>query len=269
MDLTIIILNYKNQGLVKQSLRNLLPNKIARPHEIIVVDNHSQDGCIEMVKTNFPEVKTIALEKNLGYAAGNNQALRRAKGEFILILNPDVAVMPDTIEKLYNFMCSHPRIGICGPRLINPDGSIQFSCYRWPKFMTPFYRRTFLGKLPWAKKELARYLMKDFNHNTSEPVAWLLGACLMVRKECLKTVGLFDERFFLYIEDIDLCRRFWQKGFSVYYYPETEMVHYHQRLSAEYTGLKNFSNKTAYYHIASWLKYQLKYLGKKPPKVQS
>lgn len=267
MDLSIILLNYKNRGLIKQSLRNLLPNKLSLAYEVFVVDNNSHDGCIAMVNKLFPTVKTISSRANVGFSAGNNLALKEAGGDFVLLLNPDVAVIPEVIVKLWNFMKRDPKIGIAAPRLINPDGSIQDSCCRWPRSLTPIYRRTFLKRLPGVKSQLDWYLMKDFDHLTKRPVAWTMGACLLVRAEAMKKVGLMDERYFMYFEDIDWCRRFWLKGFKVYYYPDSEMVHYHRRLSAEYDGLRSIFNKSMYFHTASWIKYQLKYLGQPNPKI--
>lgn len=267
MDLSIILLNYKSCGLIKQSLKNLLSDKLPVSHEIFIVDNDSRDGCIKMVNTFFPTVRTISSPTNVGFAAGNNLAIKQAQGEFLLILNPDVAVMSDAIIKLLNFMRQNPKIGIAAPRLINPDGTVQSSCYRWPKHLTPIYRRTFLKRLPWVKSQLNWYLMKDFDHRTTRSVAWVLGACIMVSSEAIKKTGLMDERYFFYMEDMDWCRQFWECGYKICYYPEAEMVHYHKRLSAEYNGLKSIFNRTLYLHISSWIKYQLKYFRKPAPMI--
>ncbi len=263
MDLSIIILNYKAKGLVKQCLKGIKLLNLALNYEIIVVDNHSGDSCVEMIKQYFPHVKLIESDKNRGFAAGNNLGLKEAQGKYVMILNPDITILEGAIEKMHEFMETNESVGVCGPKLINPDGTVQMSCYHFPKFMVPIYRRTFLGNLPWAKKNLHHYLMKDWDHNANREVDWLLGACLLVRRLAIDQVGLMDERFFLYFEDVDWCRRFWQAGFKVYYLAEAEMVHYHQRLSAENPGLRGLFSDTTRIHIASWIKYFAKHLGTK------
>ena len=267
MKLSIIILNYKTLGLVKQLLKNLRVKPFSISHEIIVVDNNSSDDTPRVIKELFPYVRVIELRKNIGFAGGNNVAIREAKGEYILILNSDVAATRDAIENLCAFMDSHGSVGIVGPKLINPDGSTQMSSLRWPKFFTPFCRRTFFGKLSIGKKELSRYLMLDFDHKSNAYVPWLLGACLMVRSNCIKTVGLMDERFFLYLDDTDWCRRFWENGFSVMYLPAVELVHYHERLSASESWFRALWNRTSYIHIMSFIKYFLKYQRKPLPNI--
>ncbi len=252
--LSLIILNYKNAGLVKQCVKGIFDNPSKLPLEVIVIDNNSHDNCLEMIKTNWPQVITVAAEKNRGYAAGNNLGLKITRGNYVMVLNPDVAIMPGTLDKLIDFMDSHPKVGIASPKLVNPDGSVQSSAYTFPLFWMPIFRRTPLGYWPRAQKSLTRYLMLDWDHQDNRPVDWLLGACLIIRREALIQVGWLDERYFLYVEDTDWCRRFWQKDWQVYYVAEVAMVHYHQRQSAgaSFWGL---FNKITWIHITSWLKY--------------
>ena len=263
MDLSVILLNYKTGGLVKQLLKNLFAKPLPLDYEVLVVDNNSRDGCLKMVQENFPSVITIQSSKNIGFGAGNNLALKKARGDFILFINPDVAIISEMIVKLFTFIKSRPEVGIVGPRLLNPDGSLQFSCFRFPTIFMPFYSRTILKKIPYVRKKLNRYRMVDFDHKETRPVDWIVGGCMMIRKQALDSYGFFDERYFMYFEDIDLCRTFWKNGVKVYYYPQAEMVHYHQRLSADEDFIKNFFNKTLYFHISSWIKYVRKYIGKK------
>jgi GT2 family glycosyltransferase len=210
----------------------------------------------------------IANKKNIGFGAGNNIAIRKAKGEYILILNPDVAVLAEEITKLYTFIKENESIALVGPRLLNPDGSVQLSCFRFPTVFTPLYRRTFLKRVPKLKAKYDHYRMLNFDHNKTIPVHWLVGGCMLFKKDAFMSVGMFDERYFMYYEDIDLCRSLWEKGFKVYYHPKSEMVHYHQRLSAEEGFIKSFSNKTLYYHLLSWIKYVQKYFGKTSIKIE-
>ncbi len=263
MDLSIIILNYKTKGLVKQCIRNVRVSTANLAYEIIVVDNGSRDDIENMMKENFPDIKFIQTGKNLGFAAGNNIGIKEAQGKYIMLLNPDVTVLNGSIEKMFNFMENNQEVGLAGPKLINPNGSYQISCrtFQTPKLI--FYRRTPLGKLPFAKKQLADHLMLDFDHQRNQEVDWVMGACMLARKSALDKVGLLDERFFFYVEDMDWCRRFWMDNFKVYYLAEAEMVHLYERASAaDNWNFWNF-NKMTRWHIASWIKYFTKYFSVK------
>ena len=195
--------------------------------------------------------------------AGNNVGIKLARGKYITIMNPDTIALKNTFQKLYDYMEANNRVGIVGPKQYYPDKTVQNSCYRWYKLFTPIYRRTPLGKLPYAKKDVNRYLMKDFNHNNNREVDWLLGSFLFCRKEALDEVGLFDERFFLYLEDTDLCRRFWESGRKIVYLAEAKLIHNHIRESAKGDWYKFIFNKATRHHIASWLKYLKKWGVKK------
>ncbi|OGY46543.1 MAG: hypothetical protein A3A24_00495 [Candidatus Buchananbacteria bacterium RIFCSPLOWO2_01_FULL_46_12] len=287
MDLSIVILNYKQTGMVKQCVKGILASQPQLAYEIIVVDNNSGDNCLTEIKKLFapaeelpvttssllvkleapkPPLLTIQAKENGGFAVGNNLGIKQAKGEYVMVINPDIAVVPGVLEKMVAFMQQNPRVGIIGPKLINPDGSVQYSCRRFPSLLVPLYRRTILGNLPFAKRRLNHYLMVDWQHEKNQAVDWLFGACLLIRKSVLDQVGLFDERFFMYFEDLDFCRRVWEADFLVYYFADVEMVHYHQRLSAEHSGILGVFSKAGRIHLESGIKYFAKYLGVKLPK---
>jgi GT2 family glycosyltransferase len=255
MDLSIIILNYKTCGLLKECLKGIKLVKPKLDFEIIVVDNGSKDGTPEMIAECFPEVRFIETGQNLGYAKGNNVGIRAAKGRYIMIINPDIILFEGVVEKLVEFMDSHPDVGIVGPKLLNPDKTLQFSCYKFHSFWIPLYRRTPLGKLPWVRKAIDEFLMKDWDHNSVREVDWLLGGCLLIRSSALWDVGLLDERYFAYFDDVDLCRMMWNKGWKVVYYPLVSVVHFHRRESAEAFWVTSIFNKVTRIHIASWIKY--------------
>lgn len=262
MDLSLIILNYKTRGMLKQCLRGLLLNHYAIAHEIIVVDNHSNDGTDAMMREDFPALTFIASPTNGGYAAGMNLGIQRARGKYLLLLNTDIAILGNAIEQLVAYMDSHAQVGIAGPKLLNPDGSVQESCRGFPSVLTIALRRTPFGKLPAARRKLDQFLMLDWDHASNRPVDWLLGACMIVRRSAMERVGLLDERFFLYFEDVDWCRRFWEAGYQVHYLGEaTEIVHYHRRLSADRGGLQAIFGYATRVHIASGIKYFTKYAG--------
>lgn len=261
--LSIIIINYKTPSLLRQCIKSILRNEPKFKYEIIVVDNNSRDESVPMIEDDFYDVvNLIANKKNLGFPKAVNQGLRKAKGsKYILLLNPDITVLPGALDKMVEFMEKNESIAVLGPKLINPNGSIQNSCFT--EFTSPsivLYRRTPFGKLPRAKRKVEEFLMAKWDHNNEREVAWILGSCMLVRMRAIEQVGLMDERFFMYMEDVDWCRRFWQKGWRVYYYPEVKMVHYYQRASASEGGLiRSMFNKQTRIHISSALKYFLKY----------
>ena len=199
--ISIIILNYKTAGLIKNLIRYLLDLPARVPFEIIVIDNNSGDKAEEILKKNFnsqlsgeiqPKITFIQAPQNNGFAYGNNLGLQQAQGDYYLILNPDLGIFQNALEKLYDFMESHQRVGVCGPKLLNADKTIQESCRRFPDGLLPLARRTILGKTDWGKKWNQHFLMTDFDHKKNMPVDWLFGAALMVRAKAVREVGLLD-----------------------------------------------------------------------------
>jgi len=260
MDISFIILNYKNKGLVKNCIRSIIKADLAGlKYEIIVVDNNSNDGVKEMMRDNFSGVTFIQSRYNLGMGAGNNLGIKNAKGKYVALLNPDTMITADAFKKLYNFMESNPKIGLAGPKLINPDGSSQYTRCRFPGFLIPVYRRTPLKKIPQIKKKIDDYLTKNEDYNKTGKADWVYGACFFIKSEALRKIGLFDERFFLGFEDTDLCRRIWQGGYEVWYYPESKIFHYPHRFSGESNWLVSMFKKNVREHIRSWLLYFFKW----------
>jgi GT2 family glycosyltransferase len=268
MELSIVILNYRTKGLLKQCLRGIADSQLAMEHEVIVVDNNSNDGSVEMVAEFFPWAKRLPLKTNGGFAVGNNAGIAAATGEYIMVINPDVAVFRGAVDTLLAYMKQHPTVGIAVPKLINPDGTVQMSAMRFPNFSVPIWRRTPLGKLPIPQKILRRYHMAEWDHKDNRQIGWALGACMLIRRTALNQVGTFDERFFLYLEDVDLCRRMWAKQWEVHYVAQAEMVHFHQRLSATAAVLTSMFSYAARIHIASWIAYFKKYSGQPAPPAE-
>ncbi|OGF30946.1 hypothetical protein A2223_02160 [Candidatus Falkowbacteria bacterium RIFOXYA2_FULL_35_8] len=258
MKISIVILNYKSKRLVGNCIRQIRASKIEVPYEIIVVDNDSNDGIVQMMAEEFKGIKFILATKNLGMGPGNNLGIKASEGEYVIILNPDIYVAEETIQRMYDYIKDKPEIGFLAPRLLNPDGSLQYTCYRWYKFLTPLYRRTVLGKIKSIQKELDYFLMKDVDHEKIQEVDWCQGSCFLVPKRIWQQVGGFDERFFMYFEDTDLCRRIRNKDFKVIYHGEITAIHMHMKMSQG--GIfQIFSNKLTRQHIHSWLKYSLKH----------
>ena len=267
MQLSIIILNYKNKDLIRELLKNIAELKLAFDYEIFVVDNASYDGVEEICKSD-PQVKFIQNKTNNGFAAGNNLAIKRASGKYILMLNPDLAILSDAVNILYQYMETHPIVGLAGPRLINADKTIQYSCTQFPDWRLPFYRRTTLAETKAGEKWLDQYLMKDLDHTKDHLVPALFGACLMIRRTALAQIDLLDERYFMYMEDIDWSRRFWENHWQVVYVGKAEVIHLHRRQSAAESILKTFFSKLSRQHILSFIKYFWKFRGKEIPKVE-
>lgn len=255
MKLSIICLNYKNKNLVKYFLAALTRFKFDFEWEIIVVDNNSRDGLADLIRDKFSGVKFVANKRNLGMGAGNNAGIRQSRGQYVLIVNPDVTIKQESIKRMVRFADEHERSGVVAPKILNPDGTRQETCFRWPRFATFLYRRTKLGLTETGRRQLDYYLYKNENMDKTRLVDWVLGGCFMVRRRTLDEVGLFDENFFLFLEDTDLCRRVRQAGWEVWYCPEASAVHLPHRLSAGAGGLKDAFSRLTWIHLISWLKY--------------
>ncbi|MDE3076871.1 MAG: glycosyltransferase family 2 protein [Chloroflexota bacterium] len=201
--------------------------------EILVVDNASQDGSVEMVQREFPAVRLFANQRNLGFGAGNNQALAAAAGELVLFLNPDTLVKPGAISILAGFLEEQPGVGCVGPRLLNPDGTVQPSRRAFPRLSTAFVESTVLQRHFGQLGAVRRYYLADAADDRAQAVDWLVGACLMIPWRVLEEVGGFDERFFMYSEEMDLCYRIKEAGYQVWYLPQAEVIHHEAASSSQ------------------------------------
>jgi len=249
MDASIIIVSYNSASFLEKCIESIINSQNYLDIEVIVVDNASTDGSVELIKSNFTIVKLIRNDLNFGFAKGNNIGISAAKGEYVLFLNPDTILCQDTLSKMVNFMKNTPDAGALGPKLIYPNSSLQLSCRHFYNLRTIFLRRTILGKIFPNSRLLRYHLMSDWDHNTTQEVDWVLGACLMVPRKVLEKVGYFDEKYKMYFEDVDLCYRIKKAGYKVYYYPGATVIHHHQRESA-----KKFSMKTIW-HIQSAIRF--------------
>ena len=194
--------------------------------EVIVVDNHSADGSADMVEAEFPGVRLVRLSENTGFSGGNNVALADLSAPYALLLNSDATCAPGSLDALLDFADENPDIGIIGPKVLNPDGSLQFSCRRFPTFAAGLFRNVYLGKLFPNNKPAADYLMQDFDHDAVRDVDWVSGCALLIRKTCMDTIGLLDaQTYFMYCEDMDWCLSARQKNWRVTYFPGAEITH--------------------------------------------
>lgn len=265
---TFITVNTRTPHFIRNLLQGVQAAKWEFPFEYFVVDNGSHDGSVEMLRERFPWVKIIENDRNLGFGPSNNRAMRQAKGKYVALINPDLTLFPGECEKWLAWMETHPEVAMTGPRLKNPDGEDQDSVCRFHELLTPAYRRTPLGRTPWGRRALDRYLAKDLDRTREQEVDWVLGAAVLMRRAALERVNYFDERFFLYFEDEDLCRRFWEAGEKVMYVPDASFVHYYQRESRITHWWEALTKRKTRIHILSGLKYFIKYARKGNPRIK-
>jgi GT2 family glycosyltransferase len=225
--LSICIVNYQAAGYLRDCLRSILAYPPQGDYEIIVVDNGSTDGSREMLKSEFPGVILIENPTNLGFTAPTNQALRYAGGKFLLLLNPDTLVHPQAFDILIGFMLEHPQVGVCGPKVLNTDGSLQAPCRRGesrPWAVISYFLR--LNRLFPHSKLFGGYLMNYMDEDAIHEVAGVAGSCMLIRRQVIDQVGYLDERFFAYQEDADYCFQARRAGWQVYYVPAARVTHF-------------------------------------------
>lgn len=225
-NLSVCIVTYQACELLIECLHSLAQNT-RLDYEVIVVDNGSTDGVEQILLEQFPQVRFIRNEQNLGYTRPMNQALEQAKGQFLLQLNPDTLVLPNALDILVNFMLEHPQAGICGPKVMNPDHSLQKPCRRGePTPLAVFSYFTGLYKRFPRSQRLGGYLLNYLDEDQIAAVAGVAGSCMLIRRAVVDQIGYLDERFFAYQEDTDYCRRARQAGWLVYYVPQAHIIHY-------------------------------------------
>ena len=254
LKLAVVIIHYNSSDDLAKCLVSLAACAPAVEHRVVVVDNASVDDGLDEVHRNHPDCLWVFNNENIGYARGCNLGMAQVDADYYLILNPDIVVQPGALDRLLEFADGHPRAGVVGPQLLNTDGSVQDSCRRFYTLKTLLMRRTILGRIFKESRTVHLHLMQDFDHQTSRPVDWVLGGCLLVRRSAMERTGPMDERFFLYFEDVDWCYRMWQAGFEVQYTPDARFVHHHRRDSA--TG--RFS-KSFWLHLGSLISFYEKW----------
>jgi len=249
---SIIILSWNVRDLLRRCLSSL---PLSGPGvEILVVDAASSDDSVEMVRAEFvraefPAVRLIAGDENLGYTRGNNLGLRAATGRYLLILNPDTEVVGDAISQMLAYMDAHPRIGVLGPQLLYSDGTVQSTRRRFPSLATGFFESMWFQPLA-PRRLLDHYYARDLPDDAIGEVDWVVGAALLVRREAYEQVGGFDEGFFMYSEEMDWCRRMKAAGWQVIYFPAARIVHHEAKSSAQVpaaTHIRFNSSKVRYF----------------------
>lgn len=227
IDISICITNYNAREFLRDCLRSIYGTVDTLSFEIIVVDNHSGDGAPEMLRDEFPNVHLLTNDENTGFTRPYNQAMRLAKGRYVVILNPDTLVLPNAIAELAVFLDSHPEVGIVGPKVLNRDRTLQKQCRRsearpWDAFC--YFSG--LSRLFPHDKRFSGYLMTYLSEDLTHEAEAVSGSCMMIRHKVIDQIGYLDELFFAYQEDTDYCRRARLAGWKVFYDPSAQIIHY-------------------------------------------
>lgn len=243
------------RDLLRRALASILADTAGIHSEIILVDNASSDGTLEMVRAEFPEVRLIVNPDNRGFTQANNQALAETKGLYLFLLNPDAELVLGATLALLDYLKANPRVGIAGPQLLNPDGSIQSSRRRFPTFLTALFESTRLQQ--WFPRNgiLARYYVLDQPDSRPQEVDWIVGAAMFVRREVYAGIGGLDQRFFMYSEELDWCYRAKRSGWHVAYVPAARVVHHEGKSSEQVAAARDI-----YFH-SSKIRFFRKYHG--------
>lgn len=227
MKLSIVIVSWNTKQILAECLNSIAPvfermNSLDNPIEVIVVDNASSDGTISLLKESYEWVTLIDTGENLGFPGGNNRGFDVSQGEYILLLNPDTVVHGSAIEELVQFLDSNPDVGAVGSRLLNTDGSLQESCYPRPTIGRELWRLFHLDRI----KAIGIYDMDRWSLTDPRKVDVLMGACILVRRPIIQKIGGMDEEYFMYSEEVDLCRRIQKDGWPIYWFPQAQITHY-------------------------------------------
>lgn len=252
--LSIVIVNWNVRELLRACLLSLAP-AAAGGAEIIVVDSASSDGSVAMLRQDFPSVQLIACDSNIGFSAGNNLGLAAARGELVLCLNPDTEIVGDALQTLASYLCAHSAVGVVGPQLRYPDGTLQSTRRRFPTLLTALLESTLLQQWFPRNRWLTRYYLADVPDGTVQDVDWLMGACFMLRRSIVAQVGGFDEDFFMYSEELDWMRRIKTAGWRIVFVPDAVVIHHAGKSSEQVVAQRHIRFQ------ASKLRYFEKYHG--------
>lgn len=218
----VCIVNYNTANLLRECLYSVLTQ---HADEIVVVDNASADCSVEMMRAEFPSVPLIALQKNIGFGAASNRGIETCGSGQIVLLNADTRMKPGALRALHNYLEDHPQAAIIGPRILNPDGTLQTSCFHFP---TPLHIFLYISGLYRAIPRfpvLKQRTLQKMGSKSARSVPWILGAALVFRRETFEELGGFDENFFMYFEEADLCYRLFSQGKQIHFVPEAEVIH--------------------------------------------
>lgn len=256
MDVSVVLLEYYSLDDVKQFIKSLKPKMEGLTYEIIVSSNSAYDDeKIIAIRAEFPELNWVFNQKNLGFAKGVNRGVQHATGRAVLISNVDVTLLTP-LRDTYDFLVTHPLIGLIGPQIRDERGELQDSCRR---FMTPMFLLKRLFQRLIHKKIVLLY--RDFNYDIRQPVDWVIGAFMLIRKEVFEKIGLLDEKYFMYVEDMDFCKSLWENGLEVYFDPSCKVQYKGDRKSLRPFFNQRGGVRYCWYHVLSFLRFFIKYKG--------
>ena len=251
MDVTVGIITWNAKALLQQLLESIYNCITHVEFEVLIVDNGSTDGTIELLESEFPKVRLIKNAVNEGVAPARNRLLASSKGRYLLSLDVDTTVYPDAVETLVHVMDENTNVAIGGPKLVYENGKLQLSCRPFPGLINIAIEGTFLKKYFPNSRFVKEYTLEEWDHNTQREVDWMYGACLIIRKDCLERLGDFDEGFFYLYEDIDFCYRAKKLGMGILYIPEAVICHHLRREE------RSIFNRTIFIHVRSIARYLL------------
>ena len=225
LELSVTICSWNTQDDLRACLASLEAARGEAAFEVIVIDNNSEDGSPDMVEAEFPAVRLYRMSQNLGFTGGHNFALQERRGRHAFLLNSDATVHPGAIRSMLDFVSANPQAGIIGPKVLNPDGSLQLSCRRFPNPLAALFRNTIIGRLFPKNRFTREYLMLDWTHDGPREVDWVSGCAFLATSDVLSKVGTLDPEYFMFCEDVDWCFRTWKAGFKVMYVPDATVTH--------------------------------------------
>ncbi len=225
MNVSIVIVNWNTKSILRDCLKSVYEQTKDISFEVIVIDNASADGSVDMIKSDFPKVILIENKKNKGFAAANNQGIARAKGRYVLLLNPDTMILDNAIAKTVRFADLHPDAAVIGSRVLNVDGTLQPSCFMFPSLLNMILSSTYLYKLFPRSKFFGRERMTWWDRNDVREVEVVTGCFMLIRRDAIDQVGMMDEQFFMYAEETDFCFRVKQAGYKNIFTPDAEIIH--------------------------------------------
>ena len=237
-DISIIIISWNVEKLLKECLTSIFSNQEDLRLEVYVVDNASKDNSCAMVSKEFPQVNLIRNKGNMGFTKANNQAIKAASGKYIFLLNPDTVILPGALKQMQLFMENNPKCGALGPKLLNPDGTLQLSCRSFPTLGSQFITTFYLDILFPKSRIFGKYLMSYWAHDSISEVDQPMGAALFIRKEALVQAGLFDENIFILFDEVELCYRIKKAGWKIFFLPQAQIIHHGGQSFKQWKGIR-------------------------------
>lgn len=226
IDVSICLVNWNTCDLLRECLQSIYDTIEDLKLEVFVIDNASSDDSIDMVRSEFPDVYLVENIRNLGFAKANNQGINLSTGRHVFLLNPDTLLHTGALQVMVSFLDAHPTTGAVAARLLNTDGTLQYSVRRFPTVLTPFTENTNLARLPGISKYSEKSRLTDWNHDEIKEVEQPAGAAFMIKRHVLETLGPLNSCYHMFFEDVDLCYRIRDNGWKVFYLPEAVVTHH-------------------------------------------